>query len=320
MSDKAYSNLIEGHARLQRRAQLQVDNHTIILRAFRDADEEIEQAWSKCNNATKGESSKLHRQVAKWIAENESRNAELRKMIAPQAQKSCHSLCDRVYFDLPREIRDNIYSFLHSHDTIYVGPEYFGQTKQPCESDRGAHYWDVEFVGEEIQRELIESWYRTTLFYFYDRRHNTEVVAQFLDTDRWNLGIKPRYFICKTRFELDASDPDGTLRAHEQRTQPMRGIQPLQNLHLLPNHVSFFLRIHTYRGGFKEPVAVNILQSTVKDLHRRLIAFRTAGHKFVVQWPDYNNLEFTTDDYALEIDVWMERLQAACPKFEPAES
>lgn len=309
MYEHDLSSRIEDHARLQRHAQP-------FLKAIQNTDEEIAKVrlnLIKINlrpeypladyGRTRPPPSVIeeaYERLAKLITENESRTAELCRMVAPHAKKSCRSLCDRIYYDLPREMRDNIYGFLHGHETIYVGPEYFGQTKQPCETDRDAHYWDLEFVGEDIQREIIESWYRTTLFYFYDKHHNHEVITRFLDTDRWQLGIKPRHFICKTRFELDAS----------QSLRTTSGIQPLENLHLLPNHVSFFIRIHTYRDVQKDPLTLKCLKRTVRDLHRSLHALRVAGHKYIVQWPDYGNLEFNRDHYDLTVEEWMGRLEA----------
>jgi len=249
--------------------------------------------------------SRLQSSVASLDTEIEMKNKEMCNMIEPQAQESCRKLCGRIYRLLPRELRDNIYYFVYAHETIYVGPEYFHYTTHPCETDRDAHYWDAGYVGKEVQRELIQSWYQNTLFYFYDKRNNNEVVRKFLDMDRWQLAIKPGNFIRKVRLELDADN------VHEHVPMPrISGVQPLQHLHLLPNHVSFFIRIHTYSDLMKTPRRTEDLRLTIRDLHTSLNALHAAGHKFVVKWPDYENLEFTWRDCASPVDIWIARLQA----------
>ncbi|CBX96270.1 hypothetical protein LEMA_P111890.1 [Plenodomus lingam JN3] len=316
MSEHEYSSLIEGHTLLQRRVQP-------LLKIIHQKNEAISQARSKADallgpyprppatgraHYSPNNIDKAYRHLAKLTAENDLKISLLCKVIAPQAKKSSRLLCSCIYYDLPREVRDMIYGFLHAHETIYVGPEYFDQTKQPCETDRDAHYWDVDYVGADVQREIVESWYRTTLFYFYDKHNNIEVVTKFLNTDRWQLGIKPRHFIRKARFELDASHPPANMRIEDVHEHTTQGIRPLKNLHLLPNHVSFFIRIHTYGDVKQYLLPSEWMQSIVGDLHRSLNALHRAGHKFVVKWPDYEDLEFNRNDCSLSADEWMERL------------
>lgn len=248
---------------------------------------------------------------------------ELHVMITSYVQEPCKQLCATILETLPRELRDMIYDNLHAHDTIYVGPEYMRKSVQPCETDRGAHYWDAEYVGQEMQRELVESWYRTTLFYFYDKANNAEVVTQFLDTDRWALDVKPRSVICRVRFDLDASG--GKLhtssslstmaRDFTQDCCHLKGLsktltRPLNNLGLLPNHVHFFIRVHTLGAFELGCLDTDELERTVAVLVEDLEGLHFAGHRFVVQWPELEDLEFRSRPGGYSSSEWMQRLQA----------
>lgn len=238
-------------------------------------------------------------------------DAEIIKILEPSAKSECRRLCDGILNGLPREIRDLVYDHVHAHDTIYVGPEYMRGTIEPCESDRGAHYWNLEYVGESMKRELVESWYRNTLFYFYDKKNNAQVAKDFLVTDRWGLGIQPRNFIRNVRFELGRCEGKlhhyGSLCCADV-AQTTSLLAPLTDMHLLPNHVSFFIRIHTYgafSSGCLEPLEwreiVGALIDNLKDMWK-------AGHRFVVQWVELDLLEFSSRDCGFSEDDWMAEL------------
>lgn len=249
-------------------------------------------------------------------------DAELRKRLELYAKTTCQKLCDTVIHSLPREIRDIIYGYLHQDETIYVGPEYLSNSGQPCESDRGAHYWDPEYVGEAMRAEIVESWYRTTLFYFYDKANNTHVVDQFLVLDRWGLGLKPRDYICRVRFDLGSSENQihGDLPCHGTHVGLPRcrviGLaesltKPLQSMRQLPNHIHFFIRIHTYRGIELRCLYGEELQKTLEILVKDLKALNAAGHRFIVQWSELMNLEFTSKTVVYDAELWMEEIQEA---------
>ncbi|KAH7397390.1 hypothetical protein BKA66DRAFT_454273 [Pyrenochaeta sp. MPI-SDFR-AT-0127] len=234
----------------------------------------------------------------------------------------CRPLCDDVCRILPREIRDIIYSYVHSHDTIYVGPEYISNRGQPCESDRGAHYWDAEFVGKEMRNEIVESWYRSTLFFFYDQANNARVVDQFLVLDRWELGLKPRDYICRVRFNLGASGHllHGDVKCQGPQLGQLRCMviglaevltNPLQNMRQLPNHVHFFIRIHTYRSLEFRCLIGEELERTVETLVKDLKSLSAAGHRWVVQWSELSDLEFRSRSGVYDVDLWMKEIEEA---------
>jgi hypothetical protein len=72
--------------------------------------------------------------------------------------------CHQVITRLPLELRYLIYENLFTTDYIHVGLQYLTNTGSPCENDQGAHFWNAEYVGKMMYVELVESWYRLSLF------------------------------------------------------------------------------------------------------------------------------------------------------------
>lgn len=255
------------------------------------------------------------------IARQKTVEKKMRELIEPHAQKSCRVLCAAMYNELPREIRDIIYTYVHVQNTIYVGPEYLHANKRPATADPDAHYWNADYLGSEIQREIVENWYRTTLFYFYDKSHNAEVIQQFLVTDQWGLGIRPHDFICRVKFELGPS----TYSCHSKINcrGPQQGCQvfdlagplvkPLENLYKLPNHVHFLIRIHTYGALEYGCLREEELRDVITALVGHLKDFDAAGHRFLVQWAEAPAAELSCSMEILDVDKHFEKLKEVTP-------
>ncbi|KAL6709838.1 hypothetical protein ACN47E_000623 [Coniothyrium glycines] len=256
---------------------------------------------------------RLEDQLTRKIKEQEAIEKDIRALVEPYAKETCLALCAAVYHGLPREIRDYIYNYTHANDTLYVGPEYMHRTVHPPESDRDAHYWDANYVGQDMVREMVESWYRTSLFYFYDKVNNASVVDRFLVTDRWNLGLKPRDFIRKVKLELGPNAyyfHDGHTQWNDCRflNWAERLTEPLQYLHQLPNHVHFTIRVHTHGALRAGCFHAEELQNLLDILIGHLREFRRSGHRLVVQWVDLEDLEISSRNDELAPDVWLQRL------------
>lgn len=235
--------------------------------------------------------------------------------IGPVAKASCLLLCKDACRVLSRELRDVIYSYLHVYDTIYVGPEYFERKTRPCESDSKAHYWDADYVGHEMQREIVESWYRTTRFYFYDKANNAKVTDQFLVSDRWDLGIKPRDFICHARIDLSMDTAIhhryGTKSCCIVEDAGKKLVKPLKNFDCLPNNVEFYIRIHTYQAPHTGCMSMVELRNAIKAVVDELETLCKAGHRVVVQWPDLDNFELSWKNTRFSRREWAKRLELA---------
>lgn len=121
------------------------------------------------------------------------------------ARASCRELCEAVYDTFAREVRDIIYGHLNdqSKARITSGPDswsgqgsYFVSTSEADfrqYQDRDSnpsrkHWWDVEFVGAYMRRELSEHYYRSVRFLFDT---NFGLLPKFRVTDQWKLGFCP---------------------------------------------------------------------------------------------------------------------------------
>ncbi|KAI8931795.1 hypothetical protein NX059_011432 [Plenodomus lindquistii] len=230
----------------------------------------------------------------------------MRAFIAPEAQKSCRLLCDRVC-SLPRELRDSIYAFVHPHETVPVASDYLDPSAQPRGIDGTSHYWDKNYVGEQVQREMVESWYRTTLFHF---KYGSHYTMRFFNFDRWQLGINPRNYVRKVKFEVIINSQADDTRVYDTETRTMRRVylEPLDYLQTIPDRVFIILRVHNYAGY---QITRTTLYSSLDYLHRHFNALGNTGHKFIVEWASYGNLQFTEKDCASSKEVWVERLEAA---------
>ncbi|EUC46535.1 hypothetical protein COCMIDRAFT_4437 [Bipolaris oryzae ATCC 44560] len=249
--------------------------------------------------------------------------------LRPLSPRTCHAICTSVHQALPREIRDMIYGYIHTHETIYVGPEYFGKTTVPCESDAKAHDWSAQYVGTEMQREMIESWYRTTLFYFYDKGNNRKVIERFLVTDRWGHDIKPRDLLCRARVELSVEERLHTKYKKNPCCSVKDANEKLTNVfklfHRLPNHVEFFMRVQTYDAPHTGCMSAFELSGAIYALVEELGTLHSMGHRVVLQWPDLNNVELSWRNGAFKASEWTKQLVQAAPmelnyKYEMPES
>lgn len=68
-------------------------------------------------------------------------------------------------------------------------------------------FWNAEYVGEDVKKELAENWYRTSRFNFDS---SCQYLDAFLTTDRWGLGLNPSNLVANVGLEINlgaAFDP-----------------------------------------------------------------------------------------------------------------
>ncbi|KAF2825270.1 hypothetical protein CC86DRAFT_41115 [Ophiobolus disseminans] len=237
--------------------------------------------------------------------------------LVPYAQAICQHFCKKVLAKLPRELRELVYEHVVTPDYIYAGPQYLTRTGTPCEADRDAHYWDPEYVGEVMRVDLVQTWYRVSLFYFWDRPKNVEVIEHFMTHDRWGLGLKPYEHVARVRFDLG-----DTIIHHDFHQQqepcipeqyPMTITEPLKKMaqFSFPNRVKFLIRIHTLgsleHACFRGDQYCNMLEEIIADLK----ALRSGGHRFRVEWSELDNLEFASNTSTLSYDAWNGEIRSA---------
>jgi hypothetical protein len=240
-------------------------------------------------------------------------NVLLEKQVPDQiecyAQAICKSLCQMVTTKLPRELRDLVYEHSITPDIVYVGPQYLTNEGQPCENDRDAHHWDARYVGDAMAVELAQTWYRLSLFYFWQKAKHGEIIERFMKSDRWNFGINPYEHISRVRFDL--GDDVLHSRGHfctPTAAYPTKLTMPFKMLakFRFPNRVQFLIRIHTYGSLDVGCLSGEDLHHTLEEIIADLKGLMTHNHRFNVQWSELGNLEFGSVDCQLSASSWKE--------------
>jgi hypothetical protein len=240
----------------------------------------------------------------------------VRGNLVPYSKAISRHFCEKIVTRLPLELRSIIYEDLITPDYIYVGRQYLTNMGRPCENDRDAHFWSADYVGEAMFIELAQCWYRVSLFYFWDKAHNTEVIERFMACDRWGLDIQPHEHLSRVRFDL--SDRDTHTPFHMGPTTkcipqdyattlcaPLRSFTQFR----FPNRVRFLIRIHTLGSLESNCFHDDTLLETLEELLSDLRVFRAGGHRFNVQWSEASNLEFESADCTLSAEVWQRDME-----------
>jgi hypothetical protein len=232
-----------------------------------------------------------------------------------QAQSGCQNLCLGIVDKLPREVRDIIYEYVVTPDTVYVGTQYLTNVGDPCENDLGARFWNENYVGTQMTAELAQTWYRVSLFYFWEREKNDYIIDRFMAQDRWGISIKPYEHITRVRF--DVGDTRLLNRTHWRGPDPLfqelvgsftAPLRKLQEYHL-PSYVKFTIRVHTYGSLSTKYLSGHSLAIAVQQLLDELHRVKANGHRFTVQWSEVYNLEFDSRDDDMLAATWCSKLE-----------
>jgi hypothetical protein len=162
------------------------------------------------------------------------------------ATSECNQLCNRIMTQLPRELRDMIYQCISTNSEERISREYFRSIMNPktrthdYDSKRWKathypeHYWDVEYVGEDFSRELLENYYRTSTFLFGD---DDGLIERFLNVDQMKIGYAPKELVSRIEVHLNAMTYDrttcigymfGCATKPERLQAALRGVQCLK--------------------------------------------------------------------------------------------
>jgi hypothetical protein len=257
---------------------------------------------------------KLCQPARNSVEQPDGANASMEKQVQDRiecfAQATCKVLCRMVITKLPRELRDLVYEHLVTPDIVYVGPQYLTNEGRPCENDRDAHHWDIRYVGDAMAVELAQTWYRSSLFYFWQKGKHSQIIERFMNNDRWNYGIKPHEHISRVRFDLgdDVVHHPGHYCAYTMPAYPEKLTMPFKMLAKIrfPNRVHFLIRIHTYGSLNVGYLSGGNLHLTLQEIIAGLKGLLTNNHRFNVQWSELADLEFASVDCQLSADSWKE--------------
>ncbi|KAH7074231.1 hypothetical protein FB567DRAFT_191895 [Paraphoma chrysanthemicola] len=246
----------------------------------------------------------------------------IRDTLKPYAQAICLHFSKKVLSKLPREMRDIVYEYLVTPDYIWVGTEYFTNTGPPCDVQRDAHFWSPAYVGDAMQAEIVQTWYRTSLFYLWNRAKNHELIERFLTQDRWGIGVLPHEHISRLRFDLgDDLIHQREIRVHvpgrsrQERCLDERYVPaltaPLKTVlrFTFPNRAHFLIRIHTLGSLETACLSGTLLDKTLEEILADLKTLKASGQRWTVQWSEMPTLEFTSAERELAVQTWKEAIE-----------
>jgi hypothetical protein len=148
-------------------------------------------------------------------------------------QQECLAICDALHTSLPLELREMVYAYalggVFEHYTVHpTSPDWMCSVEFPCfrkhTCEKGAcglHFWNAKYMGTDVRREMIESWYRTSVFEFATPMPD---LPCFLLSDTWNIGQHAYSLIThvRLRFDIEAKNSAECER--------------IESLHLLKEH------------------------------------------------------------------------------------
>jgi hypothetical protein len=128
------------------------------------------------------------------------------------AKAECIQLCARITTQLPRELRDIVYSYLVPKSQV-IDREYFRSTMDPVTKlhtyDQARwkakwhpeHWWNESYVGEAFARELLDQHYSTSTFVFGD---DAGLIQRFLESDQMQSGYSPFSLVSRIEIQFRA--------------------------------------------------------------------------------------------------------------------
>lgn len=212
---------------------------------------------------------------------------QVQQRLKRYATLSCRNLCSRMTFRLPRELRDAVYQIIldpptvhiHQRDYIiirgqYFSTRYFPNSGSPVSDYLGRqYYWNVEYVGPRMQKELAETWYRTATFGLGFDRY---LLEEFLTKDRWGLGIVPKQLITSLVADVDM------IESHARGYTVDSMIKRLRLLLGCERGVKLSVTIHNAHSSQNRQAALHEVHSALRTVYATLEPFAASGSRVKV--------------------------------------
>lgn len=246
------------------------------------------------------------------------------------AQDSCRRICQATLQKLPREIRDRIYFYIHGEQVSYIAPGSGGKGSPRFVRDVGdlvqssvsmryffdyspylaycrsrdltlAHYLDRRYVGRAMQKEIVQSWFRTGVFQIGD----TRVVRRFLSHD-WKLfGIRPVERM--RRIELFAYSPSDALDDFD-RTRPIDTNTLLEEFKAVdPEEITHITVVSRVEPEKFRPDGIKVIETpNFQRMMRQIYEAKVRGHQVLtVNLKTHGETQFDLPDaQAIEWEDW----------------
>lgn len=120
------------------------------------------------------------------------------------ARAKLRGIIDTIYTKLPRELQEIIFKFVSAHENVtvnisgvqYANGRYCTYARPPRET-----YWQSDWTGPDFHRELIETFYRNSVFRIDPP--SLDVLVAFMTRDAWGLDICPASLISRLELRID---------------------------------------------------------------------------------------------------------------------
>jgi len=225
------------------------------------------------------------------------------------AKAECVQLCTRVMTQLPRELRDMVYSHLIPESQT-IDREYFRSTLDPTtrmhtydearwkESWHPEHWWHKEYAGHNFVRELLDQHYSTSTFVFGD---DSGLIKRFLETDQVQVGRLPCELVSRIEVHLNALTFDRSsciAYLFGTPTKPERLQAALEGTDMLKKGASVLVRFAT-RAKDEKQKEEHVLTACT-SLIPKLAALKGNGYRVGLMVNQTEEIEIDgTGDYSL---------------------
>jgi hypothetical protein len=237
----------------------------------------------------------------------DTRRDQASEALKTYAKESCLALCAKLHSTLPRELRDEVYAYVCTGDSVLVNSDwgttsYF--TTDPiamgCYThDRlsAAHYWKTEYIGNDILKEMAEVWYSKSTFTFSD----CTVMERFLMEDRWNTGLSPGNLVRNICVSVNIASWAYTFTEHVQIQEDLK--KELRKIMGLKKEAKIKIKVRTSYDHWNTPDYV-VMKQACRDAFEltfpALYPLRDAGYQIIIAPDDHQDFPFEKAPFSPE--------------------
>ncbi|KAF1976817.1 hypothetical protein BU23DRAFT_12761 [Bimuria novae-zelandiae CBS 107.79] len=243
---------------------------------------------------------------------------DLREHWTAYAAFYCREFCDRIRERLPKEVQLMVFEALW-HDAHHTITDWNAQVLGTTPDDPvplveswskrdTAHCFEVRFVGRDWRPEIIDAWWRMSVFQF----KSFALIPKLLSTDFWGENIKDK--VRKVIVDLSYREhrKPGTLRPTGEIKTSVTGADLDSEL----RHLFHFNHISTIKLSIKKRNIAKVrCSSQVKQLEFLNAAQRLFPSLERLQEDGYNlsvivdkHIEIMIGDSAITIGEWRKKI------------
>lgn len=239
------------------------------------------------------------------------------KVNAAESSEASSKAAHRRFFEifhakLPREVRDLVYHYVHStSEPVRVfAADLDEKTGNLALRHAPLHqsfaYWNADYVGNDVRRELIETFYGCRSFIFAPTfNYPSSPLRQFLETDQCQMGMPPSSFVTNVHLVVDIS-------IHSDFSEQIDTTQKLEGLLGLKTGAKICIEFRDFVGNRPMDWPEELIRETLKEAYYTLLQLREAGSQTKVSFALTTGLfELNLQNGEFEVDAWIFRYREA---------